>query len=297
MKYRTNTKDISMRHGFLTSLLLVVICGFSTYGAADLCAQDIASRDTVLGNPALRGSVERNKYNFSQFGNETWSFIKQPARWEGSDWLKIGMIGAGTFLVMQVDQPMRNAVLKDRRYFYSVPIEGGRMWGELYAPVVLFAGFAAHSLLTDDIGTRKIAYEIGQASIYAAVVAQLLKVSIGRTRPYVNEGPKSFHPFSSFSFKESYQSLPSGHNTVAFVLSTVLSRNAEPVWLKIIAYLPAALTSVSRVYQDKHWLSDEFLGAAVGYSVATWVVDQHERNESRVHVTSIFPLTISVTFN
>jgi membrane-associated phospholipid phosphatase len=163
--------------------------------------------------------------------------------------------------------------------------------------VLLFGGFAIHSLVTDDMGTRKIGYEIGQASIYAGVVTQLLKISIGRARPYVNEGSRSFHPFSSFSFKQDYQSLPGGHNTVAFVLSTVLSRNAKPVWLKGIAYLPAVLTFVSRVYQDKHWTSDDFLGAAVGYFIATWVVDHHEQEENRIQMSSVFPLTISIALN
>jgi membrane-associated phospholipid phosphatase len=171
------------------------------------------------------------------------------------------------------------------------------VWGELYMPVLLFSGFAAHSLLADDIGTRKIAYEIGQASIYAAVATQLLKISIGRARPYVGTGSKDFHPFTTFSFKLDYQSLPGGHNAVAFVLSTVLSRNAKPVWLKIVAYVPAVLTFTSRVYQDKHWTSDDFLGAALGYFIADWVVDLHERKESRVQVSSLFPLTISIALN
>lgn len=260
-----------MRRTFLLSLFLLIICESSLFA--------------------------QNKYNFSQFGNETWSYIKQPTKWEGSDWLKLGLIGAGTFLVMQADQPIRDAVLKDQRYYKSVPIEFGRVWGELYAPVVLFGGFAIHAWLTDDIGTRKIAYEIGQASIYAGVTTYLVKMAIGRARPYVNEGSKSFHPFSSLFFKPDYQSLPGGHNAVAFVLSTVLSRNAKPVWLKGVAYVPALLTFVSRVYQDQHWTSDDFLGAAVGYFIATWVVDHHEQEENRVHMSSLFPLTIRITLN
>jgi membrane-associated phospholipid phosphatase len=198
---------------------------------------------------------------------------------------------------MQADQPIRDAVLKDQRYSRSVPIEFGKMWGELYVPVVLFGGFAIHSLITDDIGTKKIAYEIGQASLYAGVTTYLLKMAIGRARPYVNEGSKSFHPFSSLFFKQNFQSLPGGHNSVAFVLSTVLSRNAKPVWLKGIAYVPAVLTFVSRVYQDQHWTSDDFLGAAVGYFVATWVVDHHEQEETRIQMSSVYPLTIRIMLN
>lgn len=237
----------------------------------------------------------QNKYDFSQFGDETSRFIKQPTKWEGSDWLKLGLTGAGTFLLMEsADQPIRTAVLRDQRYYKSVPIEFGRIWGEVYMPVSLFGCFAVHSLLTNDIGTRKIAFEIGQASIYAGVTNYLLKIAIGRARPYDNEGAKAFHPFSSLVFKEDYQSLPSGHNTVAFVLSTVLSRNAKPGWLKVVAYVPAALTVVSRVYQDQHWTSDVFLGAAFGYFIATWVVDQHENNKSAVEMSSVFPLAFRI---
>jgi membrane-associated phospholipid phosphatase len=259
-----------MRHKFLLSLFLLLFCESSLFA--------------------------QNKYNFSQFGDETWSFVKQPTSWEVSDWLKLGLTGAGTFLVMQADQPIRDAVLKDQRYFKSVPIEFGRMWGELYAPVVLFGGFAIHSWLADDIGTRKIAYEIGQASLYAAATGFLLKTAIGRARPYINEGSKSFHPFSSL-FSQDFHSLPGGHTTAAFVLSTVLSRNAKPVWLKGIAYVPALLTFISRVYQDQHWTSDDFLGAALGYFVATWVVDRHEQEGNRIQLSSVYPLTIRIMLN
>jgi PAP2 superfamily. len=271
-----------MRHKFLLYLLLPLICESSLFAQ----------------NPALRDSVERNKYNFSQFGNETWSFIKQPTRWDGSDWLKIGLAGAGTFLVMQVaDQPIRDAVLRDHRYDKSVPIEGGRVWGELYAPVVLFSGFALHSIITGDMGTRKIAYEVGQASLYAGGITYLLKMAIGRSRPYNKEGTKSFYPFGVFALKTDYQSFPGGHTTAGMVLSTVLSRNVKSDWLKGLAYVPVAFTFVSRIYQDQHWTSDDFAGATLGYFVATWVVDQHEQEEDRIKVSSIYPLTISIALN
>jgi membrane-associated phospholipid phosphatase len=193
------------------------------------------------------------------------------------------------------DEPVRDAVLRDRRYFKSVPIEAGRMWGEVYSPVLFFGGFAIHSLLTDDIGTRKVAYEIGQASLYTGIITYLLKVGIGRARPYVNEGATSFHPFSSL-FNTDTHAYPGGHNAVALVLSTVLSRNARPLWLKALAYVPAALTFVSRIYQDQHWTSDDFAGAALGYLVATWVVDIHERQESPVTVSGTNRISISIAF-
>jgi membrane-associated phospholipid phosphatase len=275
---QTERKGILMCHRYFISLIVIVICGFSPYGAADIFAQNLESRDTV----------QWNKYNLSQFWHETVGFFVQPTKWDGGDWLRIGVIGGATFLTMQADQPIRDAVLRDnRRYFYSVPIEGARMYGELYSPVVFFVGFAAHSLITNDKSTRKIAYEIGQASLYTGAITYIIKTAFGRARPYMNEGSSSFHPFT---FRDDYHSFSGGHTATAFVLSTILSRNAGPTWLKILAYLPATITPISRIYEDKHWVSSNFFGGLLGYFVATWVVDTHEKKDKQVQSTSSTPL-------
>ena len=109
----------------------------------------------------------------------------------------------------------------------------------------------------------------------------------------MEEGTSSFHPFSSL-FNDDLHSSPGGHNVAAFVLSTELSRNAKAGWLKTIAYLPAVLTFVSRVYQYQHWTSDDFFEAALGYYIATWVVDQLENNKSLAEVSSIYPISIRI---
>ncbi|OGU65303.1 MAG: hypothetical protein A2499_03430 [Stygiobacter sp. RIFOXYC12_FULL_38_8] len=259
--------DAIMKKIFL-SLLIVIICQISIVG--------------------------QFKYTFSQFGKETVDFIKQPLKWEATDYVIPAVTIFLTYEIMlNYDEPIRTAVLKDRRYYNSVPIEFGRIWGELYMPVVLFSGLAAHSLITNDMTTRKVAYEIGQASLYAGAITYILKMALGRARPYKEEGRASFHPFTTL-FNTDDQSIPGGHSTAAFVLSTVISRNVKPTWLKAVAYIPAALTFVSRVYQDKHWTSDDFFGAVLGYFIATWVVDQHENNKSLVEITSTLPLSIRI---
>jgi membrane-associated phospholipid phosphatase len=251
-----------MRYKILLSLLVLIICESSLFA--------------------------QNKYNLSQFGDETVDFIKQPSKWDGSDWLKLGVMGAGSYLLIEIaDQPARDLILKDRSYLYSAPIEAGRIWGELYSPIVLFAGFAAHSLITNDNSTRKVAYEIGQASLYTGAITLILKTVFGRARPYMNEGISSYHPFS---FRDDYHSFPGGHTATAFVLSAVLSRNAGPTWLKILAYLPAVITPFSRVYEDKHWVSSCFFGGALGYFIAKWVVDLHEKKDKEFQITSSTPL-------
>jgi membrane-associated phospholipid phosphatase len=259
-------RDIPMRHRFLIPILLIVIFKFSPYGSQCIFAQDIAPRDTVQGNPSLRDSEDPNRYNLSQFGHETVRWFVQPTKWDGGDWLRLGVIGGATFLTMQADQPIRDAVLRDHgRYYYSAPI---------------------------DKSTRKIAYEIGQASLYTGAIVLTMKSIVGRARPHDGVGRATYHPFTLIG--DDYHSLPGGHTATAFVISTVLSRNVGPTWLKALVYLPAIITPISRTYQDWHWMSDNVLGGAIGYFVATWVVDLHEQKDSRIHVSSLYPLTISV---
>ena len=218
----------------------------------------------------------QNKYTFSRFGNEAVAFVKQPAKWKGNDFLKIGVIGAGAGLVMLADQPIRDALQRNQRYQKSVPIVFGRMWGEFYSPMVFFGGCATYSLITGNTTAWKTAFEIEQAAIYAAPFNFLLRMAVGRGRPNLNKGPQTYRPFHSL-LNEDYRSFPGGHVTAAFSLATVLSRNVKPGWLKVLVYVPAVLTLASRVYQDYHWTSDCVTGAAFGYIIGTWVVDRHKK--------------------
>ena len=239
--------------------------------------------------------LAQNKYDFPQFRNETVDFIKLPAKWSGKDWLNLGVVGIGSALLIEVaDQPARDLALENRSYLHSVPIEAGRVWGELYSPVVLFVGFAAHSVIAKDNSTRKVAYELGQASLYTGAITYLLKSAFGRSRPYMDEGITSFHPFT---LNDDDHSFPGGHAAAAFALSTVLSRNAGPKWLKILAYLPASITPISRIYEDKHWVSSCFFGGTLGYFVATWVVNHHKQAGSQTKVYPVFPVSLSIALD
>jgi membrane-associated phospholipid phosphatase len=237
----------------------------------------------------------QNRYNFSQFGNETIDFLKQPTRWDGNDWLKLGIAGAGTFLVMQIDQPVRDVMMKDRSYDNSVPINFGRIWGGTYTTVIAAGAFGLHGLLTENRSTKKIGFEIIQAALYSGGITTALKLAVGRARPYMNQGRSFYEPFTIMD--DGYQSFPSGHTQLAFALSTVLSRNVDSPVLKVLAFVPAAMTAFSRIYQDYHWTSDCFVSAIIGYVVATWVVDLHDSKEPPVHIASVYPLTISINLN
>ena len=107
-----------------------------------------------------------------------------------------------------------------------------------------------------------------ESVVYAGMITTILKSLIGRSRPYTNEGANFYQPIQ---FNTAHTSLPSGHSTVAFAISSVLSNRIHNTYASIGLYSLAALTSVSRVYHDDHWASDVILGSAIGYFVGTFI--------------------------
>ena len=146
-----------------------------------------------------------------------------------------------TVLLMEVDEPIRDAILRGKnRYYYSVPVVAGRLWGEWYTPAVLVGAFGLHGWLAHNASSKKIGFELVQAVTYAEIVTQTLKIAIGRARPYENKGAFYFRPFNISDI--GFHSLPGGHSTNGWAISTVLSKNAHSTVLKILAYLPASVT-------------------------------------------------------
>jgi membrane-associated phospholipid phosphatase len=269
-----------MRYKFVLTLCILLFCG-------DTRAQ--------------------TKYDFPQFWKETGSFFSMPARWDAFDWGTLALLSGLTAVAMEGEFSVRDVKFIDRAFYYSPEAVGGRIYGELYMPFIIFAAYGGYSLITGDHTARKIGYEVGQSCLYAGAVVYVLKTIVGRARPYTNEGKLSFHFFSGL-FDDDHHSFPSGHATEAFTMSTVLSLNAHPTWLKILAYLPAFFTPFSRAYQGFHWISDCFFGAGLGYFIGKWVTDLHAKNEaaaagsSTIHakiisqLPTVYPISFTYRF-
>jgi hypothetical protein len=232
-------------------------------------------------------------YSVSQFWHESMLFVKQPTKWYSKDWLKVGVVTAATLSAMPFDKRIAQSTQGNQHYYNSASVEGGRIYGEWYSIIGVAGGVGLFGVITNDTTAKKMSIELLQAGLYSELITSVLKVAIGRARPELSGDPFVFSPFS---LAYGYHSMPSGHTTSAFALSTVLSRHAHTTTLKILAYVPAGFTMFSRIYQNQHWLSDEIIGAAIGIFVAEWVVDLHEGKRHRINVTSISPIGVSYTF-
>ena len=138
--------------------------------------------------------------------------------------------------------------------------------------VVLSLGAYGTGVLLHNRTVADVGLHATRAIVTSALLTSVLKGAFGRARPYAvgDSMPGSFGVGRGFGGGGQYQSFPSGHTTAAFAVAAVLSGESRHRWprraryIVPIAYAAAALVGASRVYNDKHWMSDVMLGAGVG---------------------------------
>ena len=136
---------------------------------------------------------------------------------------------------------LRNNMIPDFHYRYDDYLQ--------YAPAAVMVGMKACGYESRSSWGRMLVSDAFSAAIMAGVVNGI-KYSVGRLRP---DGSR-------------HNSFPSGHTATAFMTASMLHKEYgwRSPWLSIGGYTAAAVTGVSRICNNRHWLSDVVAGAVVG---------------------------------
>ena len=182
-------------------------------------------------------------------------------QWAQGTLLAGGAIAAGALLDKPVDRFMRPR--QDTRVI--------NVWGNVgKATPVLLAGAAGAAVAFGDSRMQNIGIISLQSIVGAAGVSMATKRIVGRARP--DEELGTF----SRSGKRSDASFPSNHAAVAFAAVTPFAQEYDAPWL----YGLAAVGSMGRVADRKHWVSDVVAGGVVGYTIGSWLW-QAQRDDSK----------------
>ncbi|MCM2267916.1 MAG: phosphatase PAP2 family protein [Elusimicrobiales bacterium] len=194
--------------------------------------------------------------------------ITSPARLDrGAAWWT-GGLAAGGLLVYSADGQLRRLAGKNRSALNDSLADKLEKFGNGTYELGLLGVYGGLCYLFDGReGLRTSALAL-QSFLAANAAGTLVKYSAGRARPYAEDGKRRFTPFR---FKSARTSFPSGHTTSAFAVASVFSRRCASPAVGISAYALAAGTALQRVYDDKHWASDVFAGAALGTAVGRWI--------------------------
>jgi hypothetical protein len=195
--------------------------------------------------------------------------ISSPAHFETKDWIYGGLAVAATGVTFLIDNDFRNSFKKNHSSVLDNFADVGYNYGNaLYAVAFSSAVYLGGKIFREEkySTTGRMLLE---GLLYAGITTSVLKTIIGRSRPYTEDGPSQFN---GFQIKAETTSLPSGHVTVAFAMSSVLAERIDNVYASVLLYSLAGSTVFQRIYDDKHWASDTILAAVIGYTIGKAVV-------------------------
>jgi membrane-associated phospholipid phosphatase len=118
------------------------------------------------------------------------------------------------------------------------------------------------------IGARPLLHDISRGALaflaclaVASAILHSIKLVFGRRRPR-DELEHELYGFRFFHYDPQHDSFPSGHAMTIFCVAVVLS-GAIPA-LAILWFAVALYLSLTRAVLNSHFLSDVFIGIAVG---------------------------------
>lgn len=228
------------------------------------------------------------KTYFVLLGSTLKQTFTKPFRMKRKDWSNLGKFALIGGVLYFADEPVQQYALKLRNRDKNVRDAGSFIskFGYAYEAYALTA-FGAYGFIFKNEKVKTTTLLATQSVITSFLVQTAFKTLTGRTRPnYYSEfseaEPRFLGPFGNFkkgpTGKHTNGSFPSGHTTAAFAAATVFSvEYKDKPLIPIIAYTSASLVGLSRITENKHWFTDVFAGAALGYLTGRLVSYNYHR--------------------
>jgi membrane-associated phospholipid phosphatase len=170
----------------------------------------------------------------------------------------IAAVGGGLALAAHPADQSFNAALLSHYDGVNRAFAPGKYFGDTPEQVAMSLATYAVGRWRDQPKVAHLGMDLLQAQIMSEILVEPLKFAVHRERP---DG-------------SNHQSFPSGHASVTFAAATVIERHLG--WRKAaLGYAIASYVAMSRIHDNRHYLSDVIFGAATG-SIAGRTVVHHQ---------------------
>lgn len=237
-----------------------------------------------LNNTTEGAYNEQTKITFKTYFILLGSTLKQeftkPFHMNKREWGKFGIFAVAAGGLAFADEPIQRQALKFRADSNGLKVSKFITNTGGISEIITLAALGTYGYIFKNEKVRTTTLLATQAYISGSAIETVLKYATGRTRPSayaagIEAEPRFRGPFSKSSSNSSF---PSGHATVAFAAATVYAMEyRKTVWVPILAYSAATLISASRITENKHWITDVFVGAFLGYITGRHVVNNYHR--------------------
>lgn len=232
---------------------------------------------------SLRGKIKLDSNYFKGMFSDTGYALTSPLRWDKSDWATAAVVAGGTGMFFVLDDEIMDDVQGSRSSTTDDLSEVFEPFGNGAVVIPVLAGLYLYGRFGENDKAQRTALLATESFLVSGLFATVLKVSAGRHRPSKGNDADTFDGPST-----SNKSFPSGHTTSAFAVATIVANEYEHVpMIAPISYGIAALAGFSRMNDNKHWASDVFFGAALGYFTSKTILRLHSNKKGR-HFT-IYP--------
>ena len=215
---------------------------------------------------------------------------------------KLGVILAGTAILVAIDQPILDAAQQFGRYVNLDPARKSKtvieaklgsfsvdvldipqnvnsamyFIGEGWPSILIASGFYSYGLIANDYRALQTTSQLTEMFFTLAITTQFIKRITGRQSPlrvYMPGGVPGgdWHPFPAPAKYQknvsNFDAFPSGHMATVMATITILSGNyPDNKYIKPVGYTLMGLMGYSMLNNGVHWISDYPLAIAIGYT-------------------------------
>jgi membrane-associated phospholipid phosphatase len=235
-----------------------------------LKAQAEIGIQTQTLNPAEAKQV-RYIYRYLRSYPQTFeTAVKSPLKWQTKDWLIAGSVIAIDGTLYFLDEDINAMIHSNRSDFTHKLAKAGNSLGNGEYSIPIVGAVWLGGLLIKSPKTQDTASLTMKSLLLANGLTSVLKYGTQRYRPYINRGNEFWN---GAGFTHHRDSFPSGHTTLVWSIAPILaSQYNKTVWVPPLVYTAACVTGYARMHDEKHWSSDVFAGACIGYFTARLVL-------------------------
>lgn len=203
---------------------------------------------------------------------DTKRILLSPAKWKGKDWaIAAGAVSLTALSFTLDDEVQQWSQSNQSKVGDAVAKYVGEPFGNPY--LIVGSSFVVYTVskISHNPKVSDPALTAFKATLIAGGATGLIKILAHRSRPDENVPANSWE-WGGPSFSTDNLSFVSGHSATAFALAASMSTYYKDYpWVAWVSYPLATITAMSRVYDNRHWLSDVVGGAVLGIFIGKTV--------------------------
>ncbi len=202
--------------------------------------------------------------------------ITSPSRWDNKEAIAASTVMASTLTLFYFDSQIstyfknhQNKTMDQWNTYFFDPL------GKMYYTIPIVGAIYLQGVFFKNDKSKAVAFDFVQASLYSGITITVIKHLTHRVRPFQSPQMDAHIWDGPITDDFSHTSFASGHTIMIFTFASVLgSHYKDHLWVPITLYSLASLEAFSRVYSQNHWTSDVVVGAALGFAIGKFVVNQ-----------------------